>query len=184
MIEHPILFSAPMVRALLEGRKTQTRRIFKGTTPPNCPGKHECRIEDGFAKFYLDGKLAMHGGEWTKAKWSVGGKLWVRETFYPSPNDSPTFCGYYRATDPNRNVKWKPSIFMPRKASRITLEITRIRVERFDQIKVEDCLAEGIQAAPRDAYKQYALLWDSINGAGSWENNPWVWVLEFRKLST
>lgn len=213
MKEKPILFKGEMVRAILEGNKTQTRRIVKGFTPPNCNGNHEGRIEDGFCKWYLDGNLATLPVEWIKVPFgTVGDRLWVRETFSPHP-EAPGFGYLYRADRGGDyqgavqgDFKWKPSIFCTRSASRITLEIVSVRVERLNDISKADAIAEGIEKSasfpthwkcysqqkvpnnggeyvafndPRHAYKS---LWESINGKGSWVSNPWVWVIEFKKL--
>ena len=207
--EHPILFSAPMVRAILNGTKTQTRRIFKGLTPPQCNGLHTCIVEDGVAKFHLNGKLAMHSGEWTQSPYGQpGDRMWVKETFAYTDHTINEQPGYvFRATDPDwsemEGFKWKPSIHMPRKASRITLEIAAVRVERLQDIKAADCIAEGIDphtfnvgmgtvttfrnyltgATNSAAYQSYQSLWESINGPDSWNQNPWVWVIQFKRIS-
>lgn len=200
MKERPILFSGPMVRALLEGRKTQTRRLFKGLTPPYCPGVHSCVVEDGFAKFHLNGKLAMHSAEWTMCHHGqTGDRLWVKETFYHAPDFNGAPTTWYRADDPvARGWNWKPSIFMPRRFSRITLEIVNVRVERLQDISEADAVAEGVKWMPYEDFEPVALpgrygpvsgpariafkqLWESINGPGSWKRNPWVWVVEFKR---
>lgn len=211
MKERPILFSSPMVRAILEGRKTQTRRVFKGLTPPNCAGIHTCKVDEGFAKFHLNGQLSMHEGEWTKSPYEVRDRLWVKETFawHLCAGNEDHEQAHYRADsdccprDGERIRKWKPSIFMPRAASRITLEITGVRVERLNEIKATDCIAEGIEPYTINmgigsvttfrnyrtgnmkaaAITSFETLWDSINAkTHPWASNPWVWVLEFRKL--
>lgn len=155
MKERPILFSGEMVRAILEGRKTQTRRIIKGKRDAN-------GISIEIPRF---GK--------------IGDLLYVRETW------SEDFDGriQYRADTDGTGRKWKPSIHMPRRVSRITLEITNIRVERLNDISEEDSEAEGVSGTwTRDLnYKwHFKKLWESLNGAGSWEKNPWVWVVEFK----
>ncbi len=176
--ERPILFGAAMVRAILEGRKTQTRRAMK-------PQPAELRD--------IKGQDCPYGRQ--------GERLWVRETFCVDEDDQPVVL--YRATDHEScGQPWRPAIFMPRSASRITLEITAVRVERLQDISEEDAKAEGAEFGfcvgrdfhepcdPEDAvassYKQgFAFLWDSINakrGLG-WEANPWVWVVKFKRLS-
>ena len=171
MKERPILFSGEMVRAILDGRKAQTRRTVKGSIvvgDPYCPP-------------------CPYGAQ--------GCRLWVRETFAYTDQHINYEPGWvYRATDPDwsemEGFKWKPSIFMPRAASRITLEVERISVERLQDITEEDARAEGVTVSKsiasdrvwpqyKDAYK---VLWESINGEGSWAKNPWVWVVEFKKL--
>jgi hypothetical protein len=124
-----------------------------------------------------------------------GDRLWVRETFFHfAPyRDAPIFCHYegdylYRADDLGRFGigchKWKPSIHMPRCASRILLEIVDIRVERLNDISPADCRAEGMPKDNNDIGVRYSfgVLWKSINGADSWAKNPWVWVVVFKKL--
>lgn len=196
MKEGPILMTGGNVRAILEDRKNQTRRIFKGLTPPNCEGIHSCKVEDGFAKFHLNGKLAMHSGEWTRCPYGVAGdRLWVKETFVSIPIDGGEMGIAYRADgdDAFNNIengyewmgKWTPSIFMPRWASRITLEITEVRVQRLQEISEEDALAEGVDI--RDsvigtAIGAYYTLWNEINGQKSWPMNPYVWCISFKRL--
>lgn len=176
MKERPILFSAPMVRAILDGRKTQTRRIMKPQPEP---------CGDGVLRPLI-----------TECRYGyMGDRLWVRETF--SDKGLPPGEVYYRATAENdgltadevANVRWKPSIHMPRWVSRITLEITHVRIERLMEISVEDAESEGWPGPDalntiRNAYPiaWYADLWESINGPGSWEANPWVWVVTFNPL--
>lgn len=194
--ERPILFSAPMVRAILDGAKSQTRRIVK-------PQPSIEQRADGL----FDGSIGLrfgfgcHSPTETILPWcpygQPGDTLWVRETWQP--------CGltelglmqaaYYKADghtyyDPNdlsKPCKWHPSIHMPRWASRITLEITGVRVERLHDINDADATAEGTPhslylPAGRTAVENYYHLWECINGDGSWDVNPWVWVIEFRKL--
>ncbi len=222
MKERPILFSAEMVKAILAGRKTQTRRIFKGLTPPDCIGNHSCVVEDGVAKFHLNERLAMHEGEWTKCPYGKpGDRLWVRETWRTDASldrKSPRLftkwpveyladgCRLeHGATYGHTDGKPRPSIFMPRWASRITLEITGVRVERLQEISEEDAKAEGVDRACSDPYEiaaaescddpgyfsptsyseGFELAWNEINGKhASWASNPWVWVVEFRVEAT
>lgn len=182
--ERPIIFSAPMVRAILDGRKKQTRRIVKLREF----GRSETRGYDfifrdrrGLWNDYsvadLMRKVCPYG--------APGDRLWVRETF---GLPSPCRCGTceplnkkhvsYRADYTGERFvdRWRPSIFMPRWASRITLEIVSVRVERLNNISEEDARAEGV--ADCAAYK---ILWNKINGPGKdWKSNPWVWVIEFK----
>lgn len=165
--ERPILFSGPMVRAILDGRKTVTRRVVKHVPPEGTP-VHLC----------------PYG--------SPGDRLWVRETWFNSRGDDsmPT---HYRADDriEDLQIKWKPSIFMPRWASRITLVLKSVRVERLQDITEEDAKQEGCEPTNlSDAYAkcEYLLarnrfreVWTKINGPASWDANPWVWRLEFEK---
>lgn len=211
-IEHPIIFSTEMVKAILEGRKTMTRRIIK-------PQPAHVEVCGGEATLYKDNDNEM------KWKYQVGDRLWVKETFViendmeygyseeelkqwekdrPIKTENGGFdwgiyhlIPHYKATEPEPNIvpdyvddfddktRWSPSIFMPRWASRITLEITGIRVERLQEITPENCLAEGIcgDYTVRDGWPVlFGNLWDSLNakrGYG-WSVNAWVWVIEFR----
>jgi hypothetical protein len=169
--EHPILFSTDMVKAILEGRKTQTRRVIK--PQPVLMDKHY------FKDFRKDagGRVCPYG--------QVGDRLWVRETWLPFEAQGPN-AFLYKADIALINLhylKWQPSIFMPRKASRITLEITNTRVERLHDITGADLLKEGI-AHGMGGFKAYEELWNNINGKKyPWESNPWVWVIEFRRVA-
>jgi hypothetical protein len=222
--ERPILFSGPMVRAILDGRKTQTRRIIKGLLSVGAVFSPREMIEK-------PGMWLYNGRVFPCPYGKPGDRLWVRESFSTDIRD-PLNCVIYKATQeygkyrdtgeivrssfpdgslPTREEaargmlpkfwKGKPSIHMPRWASRITLEITGVRVERLQDISNEDCVAEGITAIgkgvrmPDGRYAQagryetkastvrqlYSELWESINGPGSWGVNPWVWVFEFRR---
>ncbi|MGZ4953603.1 MAG: hypothetical protein ACXV8Q_00705 [Methylobacter sp.] len=221
MNEHPILFGAPMVNAILDGRKTQTRRIMK-QQPVFIPNKGFEVVDKGGNKIVYPSKQSICHFRSTYGQ--QGDRLWVRETYMPdAPMDGtwadvefygcknaplsliptryqkPEHC-LFRATWNGEDLTgWKPSIHMPRWASRIDLEITGIRVERLQDISEADAIAEGI-TGPHDvgyqAYKvpddskprysnaisAYESLWESINGRESWEANPWVWVIEFKKL--
>ncbi len=192
--ERPILFSAPMVRALLAGTKTQTRRVVKPQPE-------------------FDGPERLHHAEvalWREAMLTLrcpygqpGDRLWVRETWqavngddrarhivtHPRPNRGwIEYAATPRLDEPA--YKWRPSIHMPRWASRITLEVTSVRVERLQDISEADALAEGVNVHPDHHGKPrtsiyspvqaYADLWDQINGAGSWAANPWVWAVSFK----
>ena len=191
MKERPILFSAPMVRAILQGKKTQTRRIVKP------------QPESFVTKFSVNEHgIGISADEAQNHVWKcpygvAGDRLWVRETwglFDSQPSDGPERAHvFYRATDGHRHELrfqlWRPSIHMPRWASRITLEVVAVRVERLQDITDKDVFCEGIQQAvdeglqgdgsARGAFRE---LWSSINGADSWAANPWVWVVEFRSL--
>lgn len=194
--ERPILFSGPMVVALLQGRKKQTRRAvnpqpeFRGSGDSWywCGGGALMRAGYG-AKYIHTDQCAMERAMSKSCPYGQpGDRLWVKETFSPQPHLNAK--AYFRATDPLVGVKkWKPSIFMPRNLSRIALEITAIRVERLQDISESDALAEGINmellkmchVTPQNAYRK---LWTDINGKGSWEQNPWVWVIDFQKYDT
>lgn len=201
--ERPILFSGEMVRAILDGRKTQTRRTLKNIIEgDNCTlvkklSPQRINVRDlRFLQF-------CHYG-------AVGDRLWVRETFCIGVRDSGEDVKIYKASVDDDTAKefkglWKPSIFMPRWASRILLEITAIRVERLHEISEQDAIAEGIECIkwPDSSVKHpsyttkspsgkrieslgakcsYLSLWESINGRASLESNPWVWVVEFKRI--
>lgn len=202
MKERPILFSAPMVRALLAGTKTQTRRVVK------------VQPEPGFIGNYGPGNPFIRGerGDIRCPYGQPGDRLWVRETWQgplldseeheaqfsedgPDAFKKPGFCAY-RATDTldaidadGKDLGWRPSIHMPRWASRILLEIVSVRIERLQDISDADAKAEGVALPPstctmydgiwRDGYRN---LWQFINGQGSWDANPWVWVIEFKRI--
>ncbi len=205
MRERPILFSAPMVRAILDGRKTVTRRV---------------------AKLNYAGRVALRGRQWhvddpnafLACPYGVpGDRLWVRENFMPAPMEVPPESPrrtrwdiVYAAGGAEERMapaaynpmlynyeRWSPSIHMPRWASRITLEVVSVRVERLQEIVQADAIAEGgppddqtISAVSREfGYEDwprswFAQLWDNINakrGYG-WDANPWVWRIEFRRI--
>jgi hypothetical protein len=171
----PIIFSVPMVRAILEGRKSQTRRIKRA---------HE-NIAPGITS---DAIRCPYG--------QPGDLLWVRETWYSPPKPLNDCLGYAADGDHPHGCTYRkrPSIFMPRWASRLTLRITAVRVERLQEISAADSRAEGLEwVAPTygvggiaaswngDPVQSYRALWESINGKGSWDLNPWVWVIEFER---
>lgn len=208
MKETPILFTGPMVRAILDGRKTQTRRVVK--PQPLWPAFGAVRIwkdaKDGQA--ILDDDVCL--GHVPKIVYKPGDRLWVKENCWiaqPNFGDADLnncqdydgrgrYVGYSASMDADSvrcakdyGVKQSPSIFMFRWASRITLELTAVRVERVQDISEEDAMAEGVdwQATAGlsrfTAKKLYATLWDSINGKKhSWASNPWVWVLTFKRI--
>lgn len=209
--ERPILFSAPMVRAILEGRKTVTRREVKKKAALDC-------LAAGFEPAFL----ALPGNADLCPYGKVGDRLWVRETWYCDhlevtrgpylkPDDldigealnngTLVYAADGLAPYEQEQPTWKPSIHMPRWACRILLEITDVRVERLNAISDEQALAEGVRlytdhaelgnwyhvdgietysAEPR---KSFELLWSLINGADSWTANPWVWVVEFKRVT-
>lgn len=182
MKERPILMSAPMVRAILYGIKTETRRVVKLPLKDPLTG---CEI----AGCELNGLMKSHSGVCPYGQ--SGDRLWVKETFATHDDRTPPIL-YYRADDETTypdDGKWKPSIFMPRWASRITLEIVDVRVERLRDITEDGAKAEGcktqcdcgecIDCTPIGHFQD---VWRSINGYDSWEANPWVWVLRFRRI--
>ena len=190
MTAHPILFTGEMVRAILAGSKTQTRRIYKrrfmGEWINNPPGG-------------LREKVLL-----TDCPYGVPGDLlWVRETWgaWPYAGGGVQLDSVrYRATDnPPEDLhnawRWRPSIHMPRELSRLTLRIINVRVERVQDISESDALEEGIEQineAPVPGHFDYRArekfsgLWDSINEKRgySWESNPWVWVIDWDKVWT
>jgi hypothetical protein len=190
MKERPILFSGPMVRAILAGRKTMTRRVVK--PQPYLlyrPETYKVVVDEyGQARWMDEEGHSEHTRGWDNPAYlecpygMPGDRLWVRETWrfggcgdkqYRADGEVPLRC------------KWKPSIFMPRWASRITLEITGVCVDRLQDISVNDAREEGIseKECPNwHAVTDFAALWESINGRESWDANPWVWVVEFRKV--
>lgn len=236
MKERPILFSGPMVRAILEGRKSQERQVVKPqpfmkgdwglTWEPKAPKlgpSYSVRnvnwnpITNAFEDFYRDQGGSPFG--------TAGDRLWVKEThrfdgldpkiaLRSQCLDEISYRADMQGDRACDDCAWRPSIFMPRWASRITLEITGVRVERLNQISEADAKAEGIgswrQKYPRgshdiqgydtvynfgrdletrwfptsspNAVLSYKRLWESINGPGSWDANPYVWVIEFRRV--
>lgn len=194
--ERPILFRDEMVKAILEGRKSMTRRIVK----PQPPHGYEPHIASDFAS----AKFRNGYAPWTPSRHHgvVGDRLWVRETWAISGHhkDGPRY--EFRAApadgECHRSVgRWKPSIHMPRAACRLVLEITGVRVERLNDISEEDAIEEGVSYTgpypaavacgflPRAedlARRGYRKLWEAINGVGSWAENPFVWVVSFRRV--
>lgn len=239
MKERPVIFNSEMVRAILDGRKTQTRRVIANVGHDNClPLQKRTKTKDGIYTHVMDAHiygLCPFG--------MIGNRIWVRET-WSDVNLEGAPAVAYRADDEvydlmeNESLldedgafnyqdtrvskyqfatwhsdlisgtegNWRPSIHMPRWASRITLEITAVRVERLNDISEEDARAEGVRAIENNfgngpAYCDYLLpnlddtaewynrasdsfksLWKSIYGAENWRANPWVWVIEFRRV--
>ena len=234
MKERPILFSGPLVRALIAGTKTQTRRPVKGIEFRGAGGKDGADWNDPSCWGWAD----EYGDEWALAaapgvraircpRGVPGDRLWVRETWAylpsefchcpqppePSPCDpwlqgmgcaSARPAAIYRAdysTDAQKCPGWKPSIHMPRWASRLTLEITDVRVQRLQEISEEDAKAEGVEpfftllpgigrdqrlttgerAADAEHRASFAVKWDEVYSDGPlWIANPWVWALTFK----
>jgi hypothetical protein len=188
-IERPILFSGPMIRAILDGLKTQTRRVilhrhaFK-THHEKCLNSE---VEEARrAPLMLpqkDYKEAVAYLETHCPYGKPGDHLWVRETW----KEGMTIAFHYRATaseELKKVARWRPSIFMPRAACRIKLEIEKISVERLKDITWNEARREGMEEVGPHAVRDFRVLWDSLNkkrGFG-WEKNPWVWVLEFRRI--
>jgi len=229
--ERPILFSAPMVNAILEGRKTQTRRVMTVQPPDWYNGHVDIASKDAFAVWLgeTESQDESHGGELKFPYGNIGDSLWVRENIRfgkgydgVKPKDipkEPHIKRWYEADTGMGEVPHgfgviRPSIFMPRYFSRITLDITRIRVELLRDISEEDAKAEGVpenmtyvpvqicqdamEALKAGGHTQFIdrmvnppimqdwragfqRLWQSINGKDSWNQNPWVWVIEFKR---
>lgn len=196
MTDRPIIFSAPMVRALLAGTKTQTRRVVKFK-----PWHQIEERDDGTPWPWMYD--SEYGGDcWIPCPYGQpGDRIWVREAWAWSGDGAVPAADrvrkgevWFRA-DPERSspaIRWRPSIYMPRWASRITLEVTGVRVERLQDIIVADAMAEGVvECAPHlrglepcmDWRYAYEDLWVSINGPGTWDANPWVWVIEFKRVT-
>lgn len=219
MAEKPIIFNGEMVRAILEGRKTQTRRVMKKQPRMGKRGLWLCGeslwLKGVTPKLPLIGVPSPYG--------YAGDELWVRETFGFDPDvdaqmkddgETPGSLDLdsvmhieYRATMQDGLVKrWRPSIHMPRYASRIQLRVTGVRVERLQDISCDDIRAEGVVAGMQANHEQWPVknikddcyqlhqdfvwLWDKINGKPrkngvdiSWSANPWVWVVEFEKVN-
>ena len=208
MKSRPIIFSGPMVKAILDGKKTQTRRVIN-------PAPYQ--VEGSNLWFIKRGNLAFGLPDGTElctqalALWSVcpygkcGDRLWVRETwaaFNTGYYDRPEMGVFYRADGEQDRIdrgRWRPSIHMPRKYSRIDLEICSVRVERLQEITLSDVATEGWPDAPIEksvwlnelqdladnGFAWYRGLWDLLNAkrGHSWESNPWVWAISFRRLS-
>lgn len=180
MKERPILFTPENAQKVHEGVKTQTRRIVKDfgafhNGVLHCGGKH------GLAK-----AICPYG--------QVGDRLWIREAFCLCGEEGSKTPLYRGQCEEYKSLKpiWKPSLHMPRWACRTVVELTEIRVERLHDISPSDALAEGI-FCPEVGYAQhgdrapvllYRSLWASINGQESWGQNPWVWVLTFKRVVT
>ncbi len=214
MVERPILFQGAMVRALLAGTKTQTRRILKHTPPEHTVvvGRwHGPEDRDAYWAFVREGAADPNhpfgGCEIQGINGALpifcpygqpGDRLWVREAFSgpwhqegyaPGLWHSMDEIWYWADGNPTSGdwTRPRPSIHMPRWASRLTLEITAVRVERLQDISRGDAMAEGCpfpnMADGADPRQWYAALWDEINGADAWDANPWVWVVEFRRVA-
>ncbi|HAS0926936.1 TPA: hypothetical protein ACPZVC_004488 [Enterobacter hormaechei subsp. xiangfangensis] len=206
MTERGMIFNSEMVRAILDGRKTQTRRIIKDCTVGRDPISKFIQIGKRFIGCYpedvpeLIRECCPYG--------VPGDRIWVRETWAEAGASAPDLKLYranypahvpthYENVPPAEDVRWTPSIHMPRWASRITLEITGVRVEQLKSISEEEARSEGVARLREGFWKHYqpgwtqhqlsargsfATLWDSIYGSGEWDRNPWVWVIEFKRI--
>lgn len=188
--ERQILFSGPMVRAILDGAKTQTRRIAKIEYRPRSPWPFVVRTgPTSSMHFPTIDEFNRAAPAWCPYG-EPGDRLWVRETWKRA-----TIGGafLYRADYPGAegSLPWRPSIFMPREACRLVLEVTGVRVERIQDISHADAIAEGVVHAmglgPASAIPaaDFKKRWNELNakrGFG-WDANPWVWVIEFRRVA-
>ena len=216
MKERPILFSEPMVRALLDGSKTQTRRVV--TSQPESDEATSAiwvEIENRHQWAWTSGddeEVLPNEPQFICPYGQPGDRLWVREAFAEGIHQMAglnhwAYAADHFGTQQRLGDRWKPSIHMPRAASRITMEITGVRVERLQDIGEADCIAEGIErpedmsteaieamdvwptGSERECFNalnqpvhQYRRLWEQINGPESWSANPWVWVIEFKRI--
>lgn len=205
MVEHPILFNGAMVRAILAGRKTQTRRVAKPVRHPD------------LGNVYAPGGLVLerepqHVIDRACPYGQPGDRLWVRETtvrveehgylgpVYLASEDGQACLDGGLAPSPDdctevepHEIKLRPAIHMPRSMCRLVLEITDVRVERLQAISDADAIAEGLMQAdggswlpgpcdhPAWAFHQ---LWSQVYGESSWDSNPWVWVIEFKRIGS
>ncbi|MCD5925967.1 hypothetical protein LB363_23510 [Klebsiella pneumoniae] len=211
MTERGMIFNSEMVRAILDGRKTQTRRIM---APQPADDIERCIFPNPEAIGWKSSLRHKHGS--TTAHFchygKPGDRIWVRETWAEAGASAPDLK-LYRANYPEHvpsiyenvplaeEIRWTPSIHMPRWASRILLEITDVRVERLNAISEEDAEAEGIDMEAlydsQDCYDciadhnmtgrptvtgAFKYLWESIYGEEGWKSNPWVWVIEFKRV--
>lgn len=209
MTDRSIIFSAPMVNALLEGRKTQTRRILKLPPAPMKLGKWEATtigggsVVDGKGRPVPEMPCVWHTrtGACIGPGYRRGDRLWVREAWQIVDIDKHTHLCAYRANceadrftfagDGNVEIiqikKWRTPIFMPRIMSRVTLTVTEVRVQQLKSISEQDAQAEGMDwkgftsgfAKGTDPISSYAMLWDSLHGDGAWALNPWVTAVTF-----
>jgi hypothetical protein len=193
----PIPLKTWEVQAILDGRKTQTRRVVKGD-PDMTDLIRITSVPSGCFEDMAGKPIKCPYGQ-------PGDVLWVRETWAPALNDYAYKADYSNAVlaEPRNKGIWKPSIHMPREAARLFLRIKSVRVERLTEISEEDALAEGIGRikVPHRNYElvyrdylhhgvffpvplpSFTSLWQSINGPESWEANPWVWVVEFERIT-
>lgn len=203
--ERPIIFTGEMVRAIIDGRKTVTRRIVK-PQPEKWIDKY---IQGAYENYWFpegifikDPSGFLGGGPFefrttgnsVKCPYGVpGDRLWVRETwgvysaddFGGDQKEGCTNSYVYRADGEQPGIKWRSPIHLHRIGSRITLEVVKVSVERLQDISKNDCTAEGmigLEDVHTGWHQSFAQLWDSINSAGSWDLNPWVWRVEFKKL--
>lgn len=192
--ERPILFSGPLVRAILAGTKTVTRRPV---TPPLAADTHSPFLGADGVWRWMTGKVSYADDERRCPHGGPRDRLWAKETFTLTQHGKPVYRADFRdrdghhwpsiAEDPD-GVRWRPSIHMPRRASRILLEVTDVRVERLQSITEEDAKAEGVEplfvvASPDTPHRNaFRATWDEIYGEGSWAANGWVWRIGFKRI--
>lgn len=191
--EHAIIFSGGMVRAILDGRKSQTRRLValpSGWEPKVGAGgrgdldRYGLRLVPSSGSVLGPDSLVCRYG-------TVGDRLWVRENWQPLAERKAIYAATWHPASPPPS-RWRPSIHMPRWACRITLEVTGVRVERLQDISDDDARAEGVEYSDETALwspgnhetptQAFAALWESIHGPELWAKNPWVWVVEFKRI--
>lgn len=198
----PILFSTPMVQAILEGRKTMTRRVVSNQNSSTTTNFFKLDFNDVVVEFSYLKAFQREDGTRHRVfpKYEVGDVLWVREkscyVMLEHAHDLLEGCKDNNQTVYATSVhedwmiyakekygyKWKPSIFMPKNACRIFLEVTDVYVERLQDISNLDAIKEGIVLSKYDAAIQFSVLWKSINGQQSWNDNPFVWVVSFKRI--
>jgi hypothetical protein len=199
----PMLFSTPMVQAIMDDRKTKTRRTVKGIQPG---ADYKCTLKEtqGIYSFYqpeeLDRPYDARVITEVKAPYKSGDVIWVRETYFPmfvkgcfeqyklNYPERPLFIYKTEVKKPPMGFSWKPSLLMPKIACRTFLEITKVSIEKLQNVSEEDAIAEGVIQYEADtdwltAQYGFKMLWEQINGKDSWRENPWVWVITFKPIA-
>lgn len=175
MTERPILFTAEMVQAIQAGQKTQTRRLHNNKPSPYGVAGDRLWVRETWTASY----------EHSPPELLQDYPFWHHELSAKERESAVSVEYFYRANgefskdDREDGAKWQSGMYMPRTASRLTLQIKSIRVERLNAITEDDAKAEGVENVA-----EYKALWERINGVGSWDANPWVWVIEFEKITT
>lgn len=193
MRELPIIFSGPMVRAILDGKKTMTRRVIKDLNPawkPNIAmeGVWQQRHEDGLIYLAIKEQTDVDSSiiRYIPAKYQIGDILWVKETW--AKIAFPYEYIKYKADEPHPSGewgKWESPRFMTKSASRIRLEVTNIKVERLQEITESDAILEGFTSYPTEsAIGGFFAIWEKLHGKDyPWDSNPFCWVISFRRIS-
>jgi hypothetical protein len=206
-----IIFSTPMVQAVLEDRKNMTRRVAKVNNPEDWEAGNNCRASEYGAEVpcYITRKMATEERGIHYPKYDAGDILWVKETwgyswFAETDGEAPIQRYIFRADENSSVIRWRSSLFMPRAAARIFLRVTDVRVERVQEITDADAVREGFSGVPCEhPFGRYACedcmntgwlepptvgfmeTWEKLNakrGYG-WDTNPWVWVISFERIS-